>query len=463
MADKGEHWAQRTFGRVAAGDERRVRRVVQIAAKVALRPAGAVTEVFEDSAAREAAYRLLSNGAVTSASLGEAMFAATAKQCAAKRRVYVALDGSSLSMTDRKRARDVGWVGTWDLRCRGMHVISALALDEHGVPLGVCAQTWWARLAPSPEKRNDFRPLDEKESRFLAETLRAADERLRSAAAAADVVHVMDRGFDVASVLALSADEGARFIVRASQDRRVAMPKGEKRRYLQETVKATPIIGRYLVAVPERLGQRSRTARVQVQATAVRLSVPITRKRHREIPLNAVWVRELDGPKGASLSWLLLTTESIASYDQVAEIIRGYSYRWRIEEMHRAWKSGGCNVEDMQLRSREAILKWATIHCAVAARAVHLARRARTEPAVLATEEFSQLEIDAVIALRRKRTKLRFGDVPDLATMVGLVADAGGYTGKSSGGPPGPTVIARGLERLAIAAEILANQRESDE
>src|SRR5262245_50559399 len=125
-------WARETFGGVVAGDERRARRVVQIAAAVAARPAGTVTEVFEDSADREGAYRLLSNDAVTSASVAEVMFRATAKGCASQERIYVAIDGSSLSVTDRRRSRDVGWVGAWSRRARGVHVVSALALDPHG-------------------------------------------------------------------------------------------------------------------------------------------------------------------------------------------------------------------------------------------------------------------------------------------------------------------------------------------
>ena len=41
-----------------------------------------------------------------------------------------------------------------------------------------------------------------------------------------------------------------------------------------------------------------------------------------------------------------------------------------------------------------------------------------------------------------------------------MIADEGGYTGKSSGGPPGPTVIARGLERIGIAADALESVRK---
>jgi hypothetical protein len=457
-------WAFETFGSASTGDARRLRRVVDIAAKVAAVPAGTVTRVFDDSAEREAAYRLLSNDGVTSTALAEAMFRSTARQCAVRKTIYVVSDGSSLSVTDRRCARDVGWVGAWEYEGRGLHVISALALDTEGTPIGICAQTWWARTAPSPDVRNDFRPLDKKETRFLAATIRSSQEVVKGSAPDTHVVHVADRGFDAASVLALAKDENApcSFIIRAAQDRRLDAQEEQERRYLKESLKATPIRGRYSVHVPERPNRRARIARVQVQAAAVEVSIPVTRKRRDVVRLNAVLVRELDGPKGQCLSWLLLTTEPIDSYEQIAAIIRAYSYRWRIEEFHRTWKRGGCNVEDMQLRSREGILKWATIHAAVAARAIHLTKRARTEPNIPASEEFTQLEIDAVIALRRKRTRLKFGDVPNLETMVRLVAEAGGYTGKSSGGPPGPTVIARGLERLAIAAEVLSSTR-SDE
>jgi hypothetical protein len=157
---------------------------------------------------------------------------------------------------------------------------------------------------------------------------------------------------------------------------------------------------------------------------------------------------------------MLLTTEPVETADQVRDVVRSYSFRWRVEEMHRAWKRGGGYVEDTQLRSREAIIKWATLHAAVAARAVRLAQLARTQPDAPSSEEFSRLEIDATIALRRKRTRFRLGDTPSLSELVRMIADEGGYTGKSSGGPPGPTVIARGLERISIAADVLESERK---
>jgi hypothetical protein len=293
----------------------------------------------------------------------------------------------------------------------------------------------------------------------MVSTLEDALGRVRAQGSQTLAVAVMDRGFDCWPVLR-TAQQGAHFIMRAQFDRRLADgPKGG-RRYLHRSLQSQPVRGRYDVQVPERPGRAERVAHMQVQTQRVTVELRVSKRRREYLELNAVLAREVSGPKGASLSWLLLTTEPIDRFVHVVDIVRAYAFRWRIEEMHRAWKRGDCNVEDTQLRSREAIVKWATIHAAVATRAVRLTQLARTRPEAPASEEFSQTEIDAAIALRKKRTKFQLGDVPSLADVVRLIADLGGYTGKSSGGPPGPTVIARGLERVGIAAEVLAALKE---
>lgn len=453
-------WAYETFGDLEAGDRRRRRRVVALAAGVAMRPAGTVTDVFDDGADREGAYRFLSNGAVSPRAVIDAMCDASASQCAAQRRVFVAVDGSSLSLPDARGIRGLGGVGAWKDYGRGLQVMTALALQEDGTVIGVCAQHWWARTERSPQRPCNRRKLEEKETRFSHATLVDAVARLREHAPETLAVSVMDRGFDCWPVL-LTAQQGAHFIVRAKSNRRLANGPRGGRRYLHQALASQAVAGTYEVAVPARGGRPARVARMQLQYATVTVRLAVSRKRRVHVPLNALLAREIGGPRGQALCWMLLTTEPIDTFDQAVALVRAYTYRWRIEELHRMWKRGGCNVEDTQLRSRDAIIKWATLHCAVAARALRLTQLARTQPDVPATTEFSQTEIDAAIVLRRKRTKLRLGDVPSLGDMVRMVADLGGYTGKSSGGPPGATVIGRGLERVIFAAEVVeAVQRE---
>ena len=178
------------------------------------------------------------------------------------------------------------------------------------------------------------------------------------------------------------------------------------------------------------------------------------------LAVNVVWAREVGTvPDGQSpLDWMLLTNQAVDDFDAARLVVFSYTQRWRIEEMHKAWKSGLCGIEHTQLRSQRAVIKWATILSAVAARAERLKHRAREQPDVAASAELSRHEIRALILLKRrvkKRTEQVPDDMPTLAQAVRWIADLGGYTGKSSGGPPGTITIGRGLQRICDAAELL--------
>ena len=54
-----QQWAEQTFGSVYAGDQRRSRRVVQMAARIAHDPAGSLPAQMQEHAMLEAAYRVL--------------------------------------------------------------------------------------------------------------------------------------------------------------------------------------------------------------------------------------------------------------------------------------------------------------------------------------------------------------------------------------------------------------------
>jgi hypothetical protein len=105
----------------------------------------------------------------------------------------------------------------------------------------------------------------------------------------------------------------------------------------------------------------------------------------------------------------------------------------------------------------EAIV-WGAITAAVAARAEHLKLLSRAEPDRDAELELSRDEIDAAIILTKTK-RHRIADNLTLQQAVWLIAQVGGYTGKSSGGPPGAQTIARGLQFVAPAAAVLAATR----
>ena len=145
---------------------------------------------------------------------------------------------------------------------------------------------------------------------------------------------------------------------------------------------------------------------------------------------------------------------AIQTFDDAKLVIFGYQQRWRIEQFHRTWKSGACNAEDNQLGDRDHIINWVTLLASVAMRILRLTYLARNCPDEQATVELTRNEVDAAILVSETKSSRR-GDKLTIAQAVHLIALCGGYTGKSSGGPPGALVLARGLRKIATVARIL--------
>ncbi len=460
--DANLDWAQRTFGHARLGNVSRVRRLVSMATALAQRPAGTVTGVFDDAAEREGAFRLLSSVHVGGDAVLASIAEATMRAC--RGRVYCAVDGTSMSVTDEKKARDVGAIGNWSAAGRGLQALTALVLDERGAPIGLGGVRFWARTERGKRRSDRNHPDFELrgELRHTIALVEQLDDTHRKHRPDADVWYQFDRGFDSSALLELVARRRLTVTIRASNDRRLES-RGAHRKYLRKTVRRAPSLGDILLEVPARGDEPRRVAVLRVRATRVRLAVPVSNYRRHTVEMTAVEAKEIGRRGQRGLHWLLLTTVPAETLAEAQAVLDGYALRWRIEELHRTWKSGWCNVEQTQLRGRGALEKWATLHLAVASRAMRLAHLARTEPDRPAIEELTREEIDAVLILasKRKPAKYRAGETPPLGDLVLLLARLGGYVGKSSGGPPGATVIGRGLDRIASFAEGLRLMRQT--
>ena len=102
----------------------------------------------------------------------------------------------------------------------------------------------------------------------------------------------------------------------------------------------------------------------------------------------------------------------------------------------------------------EHIERWVVLHTSVAMRLLRLTYLARHAPELPATAELSRAEIRATIALHEPEG-VRANALPPIGRVVMWLAKLGGYTGKSSGGPPGFIVIARGLNEIRPVARLI--------
>ena len=114
-------WAEEEFGSAQLGDVRRTRRLVKMAASAADRPSGKVAVVFDRMSEREGAYDFLERDDDAEA-VAAAMFRATVKRTKGATSIFVAIDISSLTLTDENEEKGFGTIGSGNRPTRGLMV-----------------------------------------------------------------------------------------------------------------------------------------------------------------------------------------------------------------------------------------------------------------------------------------------------------------------------------------------------
>jgi hypothetical protein len=437
------------------GDGRRGERVRRVLRGLAARPSGKVSEVYRNPAERQGAYDFLEHESVSSDAVQSVAAQWTARRCARQEFVYLVLDGSSLSLTDKAEKKGFGSVGPRRDGAQGLKMLNALALGSRGETLGLLAQDFWVRGTTAPE---GYRPLDGRESAHWHRALNNARHVLRENSAKTNLHVLADREGDASLLMQEIVAEGNDFTIRANGTRKVLV---ERRRInVRKALRRMAPVAEYEVEIPRRTGRPARTAALTLRAAQVQL---VLRDHHlqqrRVLGLTVVWATEKHPPRGiVPLDWLIYTTTPGRTAADAIDVIQRYGYRWRIEDFHRALKSGGGCVEESQLRSAQAVIKWATLHAMIAARAEGLRDASRATPDAPATTLLSDAEIEALIILKtreKRRTEVVSIKGLTLKQAVRWIADLGGFTATGvSQTPPGATVIARGLERIRDAIHV---------
>lgn len=389
-------WAEDLFGDCDLGDPRRTDRLVDYAARQAAAPQASTSRACGgDTAAREGAYRLLRNARVRPEDIDDGAFDSVA-EAASQRGLLLAIQDS----TGASFAHPVAQALRSEGNPTGFFVHSTLLVEAKSrTVVGLVDQQRWVREPKgSKRKGTDRRTYEEKES-FKWE---AAHARLRHRMPSmADVITVCDRESDVTGFLRYLAGHEARFVVRASNNRKL-----EGLESLWQHVESQPELGHSGVEIEQRGGQlggagqearlprKKRTARVSIRAAQVEL-----RCAGGGLKVNAVLVREQSPPKGTTaLEWMLLTTEPVVTLEQALVVVGYYETRWMIEVFHKVWKSG-CRMGERPFQTLDNLERMMTVtaHVAVRLLQLKLLGEAGSESCetVLAPEEWHCLHVIA--------------------------------------------------------------------
>ena len=336
----------------------------------------------------------------------------------------------------------------------GLILHSALAIDpEIGQSLGMLWQKVWHREpkqkppkdeTPQQKKKRQAkaryearkRPFEEKESYRWVEALTTIESRVSKFTR---VIHVFDREGDIAEVFDKVRElQHTGVLVRAAQNR--SLDSNSER--LWAKLEAQPISLQQEIQLPETSKRSPRKAKLEVRFCQVNLRTPYRFDNRDPLEVYAVYAIEVDCPEGETpVEWMLLTTEAVTDASMAATILRWYSYRWRVEEYHKIFKSG-CQVERYRLAAdgMKALLGFLSI---IAVELLQLTYLHRTQPDTNAIELLNPLEIKVLKAKSPKLPK-----VLTVAWAVEAIARLGGYLEHRHKTPIGIQVLWRGWLKL---------------
>ena len=449
-------WIESELRTVNLPDERLNKRFRVLLDRFSGKPTLSIPAACNGWGETQAAYRFCDNERVTQDQLLQPHYDATIERIRKHSVVLIPQDTTEFDLT-RKHEKIGGPLGSenhW-----GLHDHVSLAVTPQRLALGVVKSFTWARDLDDFHKRKEarYKPIEAKESFRWLEGYRRACE-VAAQIPDTKIVSLSDSEGDIYECFVEAAKiEGvkAEFIVRACQNRLLADQTTGK---LAETVASGSILGRLEIEVSDRPAQShdgskrrqarsERTTKVTVQACRVTLQAPWRAGGADKLPdvtLNAVLVREVDPPADEpAIEWLLLTSLSIDTLDQVFDIIHYYTCRWEIEVFFRVLKSG-CTVQELQFETTERFEKCLTLYLIVAWRVLYTMRLGRECPEMPCEVVFSPEEWRAVYQIVKRKPAT---SMPTLGEMVTMVAGLGGYLNRKHDGPPGPQTVWIGMQR----------------
>jgi hypothetical protein len=264
----------------------------------------------------------------------------------------------------------------------------------------------------------------------------------------------MDREGDKYELLAHMREHGQRFVVRLRGDRRLSSENDGQ--LLLDVLQNKPVLLKRDVHVSRRKAPTApRSRRLTPERPARDATLSVTRasvalRRPNTLPtshvdqvhVNVVHVRETDPPNGQEpVDWTLLTSEPIGTVADIERVIDIYRFRWLIEELFKALKSG-CLYEQRLFESRHALLNLLATTLPIAVELLWMRARVADEPDAPAFDIVTHDQLEALRQMRRRPLPNK----PTAADVLLAIAALGGHLKRN--GAPGWQVLQRGYQRL---------------
>lgn len=431
-------------------DERLNNRSQQIIEALAANPEASVNSACDGWSDTLAAYRFFNNRAVDPDRILQPHMEATKRRMNEHPVVLVVQDTTELDYTSHP-PDDARCLNTEDRF--GLYDHTHLAVTPDGLSLGVVGAEYFDRTEESlgeAQERRDL-PIEEKESLRWLSGYRLASQ-LADDCPATQIVSVADREADIYDIFVESEKqaESVDFIIRAKVNR--CTPERDPDsgpavyRKVRDEVSASELRATRTIELRQTPKREARKAELEVRAMQVIVKPPHARSYLPSVTYNVVLVEEINGPKdGTEVSWLLITTLSIETVEDILRVIDYYVARWTIEVYFRVFKTG-CRVEEIQLEKLARLKNCLGFYKIIAWRLMYLTYMNRKCPSLPCNTVFDDCEW---MSVWRVVTKKQLPETPPtLSEFMALLAQLGGYNNRASEPPPGPQPIWVGIRRM---------------
>lgn len=437
-----KEWAELNFGTAQLGSQRRTRRLVESAARIAAHPEKSFPQVFDWNGLR-GFYRLCNRPEATLSSLMRPHWMQTRAAMAKEPLVLIVHDTTELDFSSHPQLTGRGPIGNG--RGRGFLQQNSLAfVPRPRRVLGLAYQQCRVRQPAPAEESTSQRKSRPRETDLWYEGIRAAGRPPEGCC----WVDVADRGGDDYEAMRAAREVGHHFLFRAGRNRTVFVTAAHDRREsLLDYARGLPGQGADIVEIPGRGGRPPRTARVSLGGAAVWIPAPAGTPRRRSQPVIPAWVVrvwEPEPPAGVKepLEWILISSVPTTAPADLHTRRDWYCCRWGVETYHDIEKNG-CREEARRFETAEGMEAGLAVLSVVAVRVYQMRCLVECRPAAPASEAATAAEIGVVC--RHFRLK-----VPDLTVreFVRSVAKLGGFLGRKRDGEPGVRALWRGYQRL---------------
>lgn len=439
-------WANEMFGKCELNDQRRTKRLVQVAEQVVQNPSASFPDQIENWGDLKAAYRLFDCEHVTFENVAAGHWQHTRNL--ATGRTLVVCDTTELDFGKNREIAGVGPTGNGSGQGFLLHNAMMVDADSQAI-LGIAGQTIHYRpqkRIPKKESRSQRLKRD-RESQVWGNVIDA----IGPPADSVQYVYVCDRGADNFEAFCHLREQNSDFVVRAKARNRKLLTTDGDEITLGELLEHLTEKGQYELQLRARPDQAARTAQIEVSSGRALMPVP----RHKSpwirsldpepVAVNVVHIREVNaGDDVTPVEWVLYTSVPVSTFAQVWSIIEYYEMRWLIEEYHKALKSG-TGVLSRQLKTAGRLEAMVGLMSVVAVRLLQMKTLAHTEPTRPARTVVPPLWLKMLKAVRKKRQRAHDLTIYEFYREV---AKLGGFLGRKSDGEPGWITVWRGWEKL---------------